>query len=933
MSAMTAANLASGSIKIPVQLDAFDIKTIQYKSALAKLKELQRLIGILEKNLKNKENTKVIPLVNYILVLCEGSMFNISQTIRKRYKVLCELKECKTVDVAPQLTTHLIDPNFSFPNIGSCESTRAFVYNPEHQWELLSCLKKVTNNTIVLYSKKLRQLQIERNSTLNRPYEVSEFKDKQLTSNTFNVKCVEDILKPVELSLSLDLAVLINDREKDTSERSFLKLQYQVLTKFSLHLSKKAFPLLRTVYTQLQKYTNEVTKNGKAVGKAAGIETLPSWQFTLHRIYAMILKIFSTACIMTSMLRQIYLTNKAYFNDYKTKLLSVNLYEYEEVLKKLDAFSKISDSHDMQPTLIIEELNSKGIKYTSSKASDTITEMYQSSIADSIHYIRSQLHAILKWQECWKNISTNTQLRAKLDNLEDEELQNMVDEKRAVDQLAHIEKSKLKEIEKQAVDDTSGSSSTLSSKSSSASVTPLMSALSLNNDEIKPIDLKKKFYKTKSTHASSSSSSSQLNVTGAKSPFALSRRTSMDQGPRLHNATMSPLSKTSSPRHTVEFPSGSPNVGSPKISRRSSVIAARVPVNSYERDASLSPSRIENPAVIMTRKVVARGRPRSASLQSSFVKQNVRANTSFSPDPVRGGSKRANSLETTAALNRKIIQNAAVNSMKIENNKADTPAIKPPTVYRENRSRSGSGSNLALSSRTRARSGSGSNAMIDNRVRSRSGSGSNNMIAAQTRQRSGSGSNAMINGARPDMTLNSPPKSNLGLPVLSPISKRRSNLSQEVANSDSIYSHSEDESPQALQFNDGEQDGEKNVNEEDVEVTVIKKVRFTGVPPFSEDEDPKPKRKGWYKKPAQLHYAPIPPQVRLFKNRLTQEGIAFRTSLRDNYKDDTTDDIAAEGGMRSKKVTMFGSENSVNNPFKESMGRKFASKIRNKLRS
>ena len=933
MYAKTAAHIATGNIKIPVQLDSFDIKTVQYNSALTKLKELQRLIGILEKNLKNKENSKVIPLVNYILILCEGSLFNISQTIRRRFKLLCECKMCKTIDLAPQLTTNLIDFNFTFPDVKDCERIRELVYNTDHQWELLSCLKKVANNTTVLYAKKLRQLQIERNSTLNRPYEVSEFKDKQLTGNAFNIKYVEDILKPVELSLSLDLAVLINDREKDTSEKSFLKLQYQVLTKFCMYLSKKAFPLLRTVYTQLQRYTNEVTKHSKPVGQASSTDALPNWQFTLHRIYAMILKIFSTSCIMTSMLRQIYLTNISYFNDNKTKLMSTNLYEYEELLKKLETFSKIDNSNEMQVTLILEKLTSSGLKYTSTKTSDTITEMYQGNVIECIHYVRSQLHVMLKWQECWKNISTNTQLRTKLDILDEDELQNMVDEKRAVDQLAHIEKSKLKDLEKQAMEDTSGSSSTISSKSSSASVTPLMSALSLNNEEIRPIDLKKKFYKVKPSQASSSSSGSQMNLNDTKSPLALSRRTSMDQGVRVHNATMSSLSKTSSPRHTIEFPSGSPNVGSPKISRRSSIITARVPMSANERDASLSPSRVENPAIIITRKVAARGRPRSASLQSSFVKQNARTNASNSPEPLSISGKRSNSLETTAALNRKIIQNAAVNSMKMEGKTTNAPVVKPPTLYRENRSRSGSGSNLALPGRTRSRSGSGSNAMIENKVRSRSGSGSNNMITGKTRNRSGSGSNIMINGGHPDRFLNTPTKSNLGLPVLSPLSKKRSNLSQEVANSGSMNDQNESDKPQALQFTDTVSDEDVLTNEEDVEITLTKKVRFTGVPPFSEDEEPKPKRQGWYKKPAQLHYPPIPPQVRTFKNRLTQEGVAFRTSLRDNYQDNTSEDFGAENGMRPRRISMFSSEESTNNPFKESMGRKFASKIRNKLRS
>ncbi|QEU58395.1 Gip4 [Kluyveromyces lactis] len=67
-------------------------------------------------------------------------------------------------------------------------------------------------------------------------------------------------------------------------------------------------------------------------------------------------------------------------------------------------------------------------------------------------------------------------------------------------------------------------------------------------------------------------------------------------------------------------------------------------------------------------------------------------------------------------------------------------------------------------------------------------------------------------------------------------------------------------------------------NDSEVE-GIVKKVRFIGVPPMSQDENPEPKRRGWYKKPAVLHYPPPPPQHSLQKFRTTQEGLAFRTSL------------------------------------------------------
>ena len=109
---------------------------------------------------------------------------------------------------------------------------------------------------------------------------------------------------------------------------------------------------------------------------------------------------------------------------------------------------------------------------------------------------------------------------------------------------------------------------------------------------------------------------------------------------------------------------------------------------------------------------------------------------------------------------------------------------------------------------------------------------------------------------------------------------------------------------------------------------LIKRVRFTGVPPMTEAENPKPTKVGWYKKPAVLHYPPIPASAMIKPlqhksryNKLRQEeGFTFRRSLRD--------ELELENGDSSSETTMmpFGIE------IKESTGHRIASKIRNKLR-
>ncbi|CAB4255322.1 similar to Saccharomyces cerevisiae YAL031C GIP4 Cytoplasmic Glc7-interacting protein whose overexpression relocalizes Glc7p from the nucleus and prevents chromosome segregation [Maudiozyma barnettii] len=897
MHTKAAALAATGSLKAPMTLDTYDVKIIQYKTALFKLQELQRLLSILEKNLKNDERNKIIPLINYILIICDGPTFNVSQIIRKRYKLLCEHKICKTNDIGTQLSTHLIELRYSLSEIIGAEDyqgLRENVYSIEKQWELFDCLKRISNYSITIYNKKVRQLLLERNSTINRPYEVSDFKEKQFNNGSFDFTSVEDIIKPNELALSLDLAVLINDREKDTSQKSFLKLQYQVLTKFNTHMNKKVFPPLRSFYIKLQKYNNIFSKNETNNNQNEATEILPHFRFGLHRIYALMFRSYSVSCIIRSMSREIYLTNRTYFLDPITKLLTGNLFEFEDLLSNLDNLYTSKENQKFNDIVsILEELSKNGIKYEKTNSSDTFTVLYNDSINRTIHFIRSQLLTIIKLQEHWKTITENLHLRDSFDGMGVNQINKMLNEKRSVDQLAYTEKTK-------TILKTKGnketilyiSSSSTSSKTPSANVTPLLSSLNMSNEEITPIDLKKKFYHSKSS--SSSNTGSQLNVNGTKSPISLSRRASMDKGSRTYTLAMSPLSKTSSPRHNNELSIGSHGIISPQISRRSSIIAtARNSQYFVETDGYHSPSRLESSTNgKQTRKAAVRGRPRSTSLQSSFSKGKTRISAMSSPDPQPLNNLRSNSLETSGALNRLIIQDAAKKSMKIDGHAKSAKTMKSPPLIRQNRSRSGSASKQQI-----------------------------------------------VNGINQERNPNTPSKSNLGVPMTSPLTRKRSNLSQEVI--PDIYIENDvsvaiRNKPEALQFSSSGNVEDNTVTEQEG-IELIKKVRFTGVPPMSPNEDPKPRRKGWYKKPAQLHYPPAPPQIRLLRNRLTQEGVAFRTSLRENYQENTTenfDNAIPDNQTSNRRSTMFfNADGELNNPFKETIGRKFASKIRNSLRS
>lgn len=884
MFAKAAAHASTVAIKVPIPIDSFDIKVIQYKYALFKLQELQRLLGILEKNLKTNEHSKIIPLVNYILVLCDGYMFNISATLRKRYKLLCEYKLCKTDNLNPPISTQSINLQVSLPDVFGVENhekMHSLVYNNEFQWDLLNCLKRISQNAIIIYNRRMRQLQLQKTSTINRPYEISEFKNKQLNNVNFNISYVEDLLRPVELSLSLDLAVLINDKEKDTSEKSFFKLQYQVMDKFGTYIDKKVSPLLKTYYYQLQKYSNLIQKGAVIINQNNVKEALPNWQFSLHRIYAMLLRIYSVLCVMKGMLRQVYLPNKPFFTNPRTKLVTKNVCEYEELLHDLDELCEEGDKQEIKDVmLVLDQLSSQGMTYQRAKTSDTVTDLYQEHITKIVRHLRLHLHVIKKWLYWWKDITDNSHLIPDFNELDFSQIEKMLNEKKSVDRLAQLERKRKQEGGKISRSHSSDSPGSTSSKSSSATISPLLGALNLNNDDIKPIDIKKKIPNSKRAYTAIISN-------GAISPLISSRSSSFDKNTRVFNPGLSPISKVSSPRNTNDVPFPTSDSSSPNISRKPSISVGRSSQSNNSTNG-VSTSVVNNTNIVKGPRKIVRGRPRSTSLQSSFTGNKA------PPKPtVASGLNnniRANSLEATAALNRRLVQDAVKRSMV-----RDTTGISS-----SNGSRSPS-------------------------------------FYKGVRSRSNSGSNVLPNSTHPDRFLLTPvkPASNGG--IVSPITRKKSTLSQVVDNDEyqKEVHESDNGKPEALIFSENESRDQSNdtINSEE---SFIKKVRFTGVPPMTADENPKPKRKGWYKKPATLHYSPAPPQIKLLRHKLTQEGVVFRTSLRENYKDNTVESFESDLEYSSpvkRTSTFFNADEGSIKPYKESVGHKFALKIRDKLRS
>lgn len=161
--AKAAASASIPAIKGSVPLDSYDIKIIQYKNALYKLNELNRLLNVLVPHLKKKrdndESYEIIPLVNFILSLCEGPIFNVSPVLAKRYHLLCRFQLIKLSEVQQRLSTNFIDvEGWMFPEEVPLDHYKSCIYNNSLQWKILNSLSCIAQNAIKIYNAKLRQI-------------------------------------------------------------------------------------------------------------------------------------------------------------------------------------------------------------------------------------------------------------------------------------------------------------------------------------------------------------------------------------------------------------------------------------------------------------------------------------------------------------------------------------------------------------------------------------------------------------------------------------------------------------------------------------------------------------------------------------------------------------------------------------------------------
>lgn len=884
----TAATTQSNMSVTSQFMDANDCKFIVYKASQIRLTEMKRLLGVLVPNLKKRssQNKNIVPLVTYMLPLLAGPVFNVNAALKEKYNQIVQgqepTKDNKDYDVTPRdWLTYVMDSNTQNQPLEGCELVefKKELYDKDKQWLTVTRLLKLIDEVISTYNNK--------------------FKSANLLKKTYS-KSIEDLIKPSELSLCLDLAVLITDYERDTSEASFRKLQWQVIEKFLATLHSKVEPTLKTYYKSLLAY-----QSGKLM-----LYKLPFPEWTIHRMFAFTVRMISLMKLFGCELRVLYYPNRKYLNDLKTKLVCENVYKYDLLITQIeklcaDPLYQIKESKEMMqffqkyPYSLPKSLPQKTHEFFIKKV-----------ISTCINHWNNNTKLVEDWVEMWKFCDKNNSAKEKIESSNEEQLIKMYDERYTVDKLVYLEHE-----EERAKLSNKKSIGIVVKSSSSSSPNKLLRKLSPISGMAKP-----KVRSTKSPASSSSSNSNSNSAlsSGMATPKERSRRSSVDRGlpkgGRLPGLTktntnerlVAPLIHISETSSVSNSGSSSINA-SPLGSRRGSI-----------KDESAARKMVINRTVERTRSKIG-NRPRSASLQSNEsaalnsvgIVGSPLSNNRL-PKPVSNQSQlRSNSLESNSALNRKMVQDTFKHLMANNpkpSNLSHSPTSSPmrpssPIPSRSNSNKVSSKNNGAILSpepKGKSKANNSNEKIKTNGVTSINIDNSDNEIVLKP-----------LPHESKDTTTG---------PVR-PVDESVNNSSEGTP----AGSESTPESMKSAVGIEGLDKENLNVESGNMESgEPSKKVRFVGVPPMTEAENPKPTRKGWYKKPAVLHYPPVPQQVTMFRDRLRQEGMVFRTSLRDTVAA-TSNEVGKKGGMMLSLAI-------DNPPVKEiSSHSRFASKLREKL--
>ncbi|KAH3902870.1 protein phosphatase regulator GIP4 SCDLUD_000464 [Saccharomycodes ludwigii] len=417
--ARAAAAASLPSIKGGIPFNILDAKYIQFAYSIDELHDLIKYLGLLIEHLEDPkdnnnnnnghEESNVIPLINYVLCFGSGWLFNVNPNLKKRISLLCEGKYVKLQHVDVILNTNLVNFHYVFPSVeANIKEYKTKIYNKQHQIKLAKSFLEICQNTLEFYNLKLKTVIIERSA--------NRIPDSSGRPIPLKIDVIKNFSKTSIFSLSMDLAVLITDPQKDTTDSSFRNLNLQVLKKFYQSIKNHIKLKIDPYYTQLSHFSGNPRSQSI-------VTQLTHWELTFHIMYAFMLNMLHIVTLLSSLLDQIYIPNKEFFNSKLVLLSSENIEEYKNLLKNLETKEHVLQLEKILNTFLKDKITLY-FQYS------TINDVYKNYIIQCRAILEIQIENIESWIKCWIFIGKGYEDAKKLyKDMPEERLDNLIEER------------------------------------------------------------------------------------------------------------------------------------------------------------------------------------------------------------------------------------------------------------------------------------------------------------------------------------------------------------------------------------------------------------------------------------------------------------------------------------------------------------------------
>ncbi|KAG7734516.1 hypothetical protein KL948_000082 [Ogataea haglerorum] len=362
--------LPAPSLKECIPIDSLDARILQYRYASQKI---LKLIENVKSLVKTCSQEKKIAFTKYIIVL-NGCIFNVNDNIYRRSEILIngnKFNPAQSIESSPNTNPVSFD---CMDNSTNYDTTRLKLPTVRQCLDTLKLLELLLINTFEIYDHKWKTAMNERSSQEAK-------KDRPL----FTLDDIADMLDFPELQ---SMQLLVDDEPENTFADAKADICLRSFDLKSLNVNLPKFELA------MDAFRDRIDALGRCKVKE-NLLSLPHYKFILHRSLLLILHLADFYGVVRKFGKVLYHNNSFYFENYARTSESLRA-----VMRNFEVYFNQSKKNNLLLAAITKMTRNGGLMVV---RPDNIFELYK--VSDDAHSMLSTMILVLKrFQAEWQTI-------------------------------------------------------------------------------------------------------------------------------------------------------------------------------------------------------------------------------------------------------------------------------------------------------------------------------------------------------------------------------------------------------------------------------------------------------------------------------------------------------------------------------------------------